>query len=141
MLPRRKAGRKTAAPPLPVQAQPGWPRIKEPGPGSASLCSDPIYTRPAGCLAPPTSGLGCPLFIPSQGWGTWTLVLSVAVAMRWKSCLLGLSSLLPPRCELAAQFDPVPSRLGGGGIGAGLQPNKTLPREERHRNRDLPHLP
>lgn len=59
-------GRKRAAPPLRVQAQPGWLRIKEPGP---SFCAFRSYLRPrSGAARPPTSRLECPLFLPSGGW-------------------------------------------------------------------------
>lgn len=61
--------------------------------GRPSLRSDPICTRPAGRLGPPTSGLECPIFLPSRCWrgeagwgwgeggGGWALVLSLVTEM------------------------------------------------------------
>lgn len=58
-------GRKRATPPLCVQAQPGWLRIKEPGPSLSAVRS---YLRlPSGRPLRPTSGLERPLFLPSGG--------------------------------------------------------------------------
>lgn len=66
-----KPGRKRAEPPLRVQAQPGWLRIKEP-PFSAFRS---YLHPPSGSPRPPTSGLECPFFLPSWccGWGGGTL--------------------------------------------------------------------
>lgn len=108
---RRKAGRKTAAPPLPVQAQPAWRRIKETGPWSQR--SDPISALPAGLLGPPAPSREA-RFTSFSAMGD--LALNAQLGNRdavqtppWEPLKSSFR-----RCQFAADFDPIVSRLGPG---------------------------
>lgn len=99
----------------PSRSRPSLPGRRSKRQGLAPRLSDPNQRPASGASGFSSSGPRCPFPPPlSQLWGTWPLVLSLAIEMRCRPRPWRLSSLPPHRCQLAAGFDPVLSRLGAG---------------------------